>query len=126
MLGIRVSRYSVGIGPVLWEVRIGETSYALSALPLGGYTRVVGMDPGDPEAAHPDSFASRPVWQRLWVVIAGPLMNEFLAVMLVYGVAISGMPDTSRTVLGRVEAGSAASQAGLQVGDRIAGIDGQH
>ncbi len=124
-VGIRVSRYSVGFGPVIFEVKRGETSYALSALPLGGYTRVVGMDPGDPEVDHPDSYASRPVWQRLWVVAAGPLMNELLAVLLVYGVAISGMPDTSRTTLGRVEPGSAAAAAGLLAGDTLTALDGQ-
>ena len=123
-VGIRVSRYSLGFGPILFEVKRGETSYALSALPLGGYTKVVGMDPSDPEADHPDSYASRPVWQRLWVVAAGPLMNELLAVLLVYGVALSGMPDTSRTAIGRVEPGTAASAAGLKPGDVITSVDG--
>lgn len=125
MLGIRVSRYSVGFGPTLFEFKHGETTYALAALPLGGYTRVVGMDPGDPEALHPDSYLVRPVWQRLWVVAAGPLMNELLAVLLVYAVAVAGMPDTSSTKLGRVEPHSPAELAGLKVGDRITAVDGQ-
>lgn len=125
MLGIRVSRYSVGFGPTVFEIKRGETTYALAALPLGGFTRVAGMDPADPDADHPDSYASRPVWQRMWVVVAGPLMNELLAVLLVYGVAVAGMPDTSSTILGHVEPGSAAEQAGLRVGDRIASIDGE-
>src|SRR5581483_5267594 len=125
MLGIRVARYSVGFGPTVFEFKRGETAYALAALPLGGYTRVVGMDPSDPEADHPDSYASRPVWQRLWVVVAGPLMNELLAVLLVYSVAVAGMPDTSTTTLGRIEPHSAADQAGLKVGDHIAAVDGE-
>jgi regulator of sigma E protease len=125
MLGIRVARYSVGFGPTVFEFKRGETTYALAALPLGGFTRVVGMDPSDPEANHPDSYASRPVWQRLWVVVAGPLMNELLAVLLVYGVAVAGMPDTSSTTLGRVEPQSVAEQAGLKVGDRIVSVDGE-
>ncbi len=125
MLGIRVSRYSVGFGPTLFEFKRGETTYALAALPLGGYTRVAGMDPADEDAHHPDSYASRPVWQRLWVVVAGPLMNELLAVLLVYSVAVAGMPDTSSTTLGRIEPGSAAELAGIKVGDHIAAIDGE-
>jgi len=125
MLGIRVSRYSVGFGPTLFEFKRGETTYALAALPLGGFTRVAGMDPADPDAAHPDSYATRPVWQRMWVVVAGPLMNELLAVLLVYCVAVVGMPDDSSTRLGLVEPGSAADVAGLEVGDQVVSIDGE-
>lgn len=125
MLGIRVARYSVGFGPVLFEFKRGETSYVLSALPLGGYTRVVGMDPSEPEVNHPDSYASRSPWQRLWVVAAGPLINELIAVLLVYAVAVVGMPDTAHTVIGRIEPQSAAEQAGLALGDTVLAIDGQ-
>ena len=125
MLGIRVSRYSVGFGPTVFEVTRGQTTYALAAIPLGGFTRVAGMDPAEPDADRADSYASRPVWQRLWVVVAGPLMNELLAVLLVYGVAVAGMPDTSSTDIGRVEPGSAAQLAGIAPGDRIESIDGQ-
>jgi regulator of sigma E protease len=136
LVGMRVERYSIGFGPVLCKFRKGETEYCLSAIPIGGYVKIAGMTPGDSEAPgeaeghssqtyDPHTFNHRPAWQRVLVIAAGPLTNELLAVLLVYIVAIAGMPYTRDPVVGEVLPGSAAVAAGLLPGDRVAEVDGQ-
>jgi regulator of sigma E protease len=126
LVHMRVERYSIGFGPVLAKFRRGETEYCLSAIPIGGYVKIAGMNPGDTEATDdPHTFNHRPAWQRVLVIAAGPLTNEILAVVLVYVVAIAGMPYTREPVVGEVLPGSAAAAAGLIPGDRVEQIDGQ-
>jgi regulator of sigma E protease len=126
LVQMRVERFSIGFGPVLARLRRGETEYCLSAIPIGGYVKIAGMTPGDTEAPDdPHTFNHRPAWQRALVIAAGPLTNELLAVLLVYVVAIAGMPYTRDPVVGEVQAGSAAAAAGLLPGDRVEQLDGQ-
>lgn len=126
LCGMRVERYSIGFGPVLARLRRGETEYCLSAFPIGGYVKIAGMNPGDAEAADdPHTFNHRPAWQRALVIAAGPLTNELLAVLLVYAVAIAGMPYTRDPVVGELLPGSPAAAAGLLPGDRVEQVDGQ-
>ncbi len=126
LVHMRVERFSIGFGPVLARFRRGETEYCLSAIPIGGYVKIAGMTPGDTEAADdPHTFNHRPAWQRVLVIAAGPFTNELLAVLLVYVVAIAGMPYTREPVVGEVLPGSAAAAAGLLPGDRVQQLDGQ-
>lgn len=89
---IEVPRFSVGFGPVIWGFRRGETEYVVSALPLGGYVRMAGMEDmaaleggADAESVGTGrDFESKPLWARVWVVSAGVLMN-FLFAVLVFG-----------------------------------------
>src|SRR5215831_3735407 len=83
-LGIRVLRFSLGFGPPIARVRRRDTEYQIACVPLGGYVRMLGENVGDPvpdEEKH-RSFAHRPLWHRLVVVLAGPVAN------LVFPVAI--------------------------------------
>jgi regulator of sigma E protease len=124
--GMRVERYSIGFGPTLFRFRRGETEYVLSAIPIGGYVRVAGMNPG--EKVDPDdkrAYSQRPAWQRFLVIAAGPLTNEALAVALIFSVAMYGMPVTSRAEVGQVLPNSAATQGGLQPGDLVRAVDGE-
>jgi regulator of sigma E protease len=125
--GMRVERFSVGFGPVLARFRRGETEYALSALPLGGYVKIAGMAPGDEvQATDPGSFSNQPAWRRFLVIAAGPAMNYLLAVVLAAGLAATvgfAVPDPSSRV-GRIVPGSPAEQAGLAEGDRILSVAG--
>jgi regulator of sigma E protease len=126
LLGMKVERYSLGFGPVLLRTRRGETEYALSSIPFGGYVQVMGMNPGEPGFdSDPRSYARRSVGQRFLVVLAGPVTNWLLAALLIFIVALSGMPDTSRPEVGAVLPNSAAQAAGLKPGDIITEVDGE-
>ena len=124
--GVGVLTFSVGFGPKLWVIKRGETEYALSAFPLGGYVKMVGEDPDEkvsPEEVE-KSFAHKSLFKRSAIVAAGPLFNLFLAVLLLMVVfTFYGVPVMSTNVSG-VEKGSPAEVAGIQKGDRIIEIDG--
>ncbi len=128
LCGMRVDRFSVGFGPVLWSRRRGDTEWALSALPLGGYVKIAGMAPG--EEIRPDdrgAYANHPAWRRFLVILAGPAMNYVAAVALAVGLIASfglPQPDPSATV-GEVVASRPAARAGLQRGDRVLSIEGR-
>jgi regulator of sigma E protease len=128
-LGVRVLRFSVGIGPIIFARRIGETEYALSAIPIGGYVKMLGeedgetVDPADAERA----FSAKPLGHRAAIVAAGPLFNLFFAVLvyvllhMAYGVML---PSELPRVAG-VTPEMAAATAGLQPGDLITALDGK-
>ena len=125
--GMRVERFSVGFGPVIWSRRRGDTEWAVSAVPLGGYVKIAGMAPGEEIAADDRSaYSHQPAWRRFLVILAGPAMNYLLAVVLAAGlIATLGLrePDSTST-LGDIIGGGAAERAGLRPGDRIVGAAG--
>ncbi|MFQ5926485.1 MAG: site-2 protease family protein, partial [Terriglobia bacterium] len=82
LLRIRVDVFSIGFGKRLFGLKRGATDYRVSALPLGGYVKMAGDNPGEERAGDPDEFLSKPRWQRALVVLAGPVMNLLLAVLL--------------------------------------------
>jgi len=151
--GIYVKTFSIGFGPKFLRRRIGETEYALSIVPFGGYVKMAGegvmeeiQDAGTREQYHypigtvegnelaaardggiPSSrhFNRRPPWQRLAVVVAGPLANLLLAfVIFTWYVLSSGLMVIPDTTIGSVVPDSPASLAGLQVDDRIVSVAG--
>jgi regulator of sigma E protease len=127
LCGVGVLTFSVGFGPKLLVKKKGETEYALSAFPLGGYVKMVGEDPAD-EVSQADvqrSFAHKGLLQRVAIVGAGPGFNLLLAVILLMVVFLFyGVPVVS-TQIGSVEKGSPAESGGIQKGDRIIAIDGR-
>jgi regulator of sigma E protease len=126
--GVKVLRFSLGIGSVIWS-RIGRggTEFTLSALPLGGYVRMLGM-PGEPFAPHEreQAYSQRPLRQRAAIIAAGPAANWLLAVVLFTVLAWLG-GEVPKAVLGTPPAGSLAEQAGLHAGDWVRAVssDGQ-
>jgi len=124
--GVGVLTFSVGFGPKIWVIKRGETEYAISAFPLGGYVKMVGEDP-DEQVSPQDvakSFAHKSLIKRVAIVAAGPVFNLLLAVFLLMVVfTFYGVPVMSTQVSG-VEKGSPAEIAGIQKGDRIVEIDG--
>jgi len=125
--GVGVLTLSVGFGPKIWVKKKGETEYALSAFPLGGYVKMVGEDPEQPvEAVDVErSFAHKSLLKRVAIVAAGPGFNLLLAVLLLAIVFVFyGVPVVSNQV-GSVEVGSPAERAGIQKGDVITSINGQ-
>ncbi len=123
LAGMRVERYSIGFGWVLARRRFGDTEYCLSAIPFGGYVKIAGMAPGEDEG-DPRAFHRRPLLARVFVIAAGPLANELVAVLLVYAVALAGMPYTKVARVGQVLPESAAAAAGLSPGDLVRGVNG--
>jgi regulator of sigma E protease len=125
--GVGVLTFSIGFGPKLLVKKKGETEYALSAFPLGGYVKMIGEDP-DEEVSPADierSFAHKSLLKRIAIVIAGPGFNLLLAVLLLMVVyTFYGVPVMSTQING-VEKGSPAEKAGLLKDDRIVAIDGK-
>ncbi len=126
--GVGVLTFSVGFGPKLWVRKKGETEYALSAFPLGGYVKMVGEDP-DEEIGQSDierSFAHKGLLKRIAIVAAGPGFNILLAVALLLVVFLFyGVPVLS-TRVGGVEKGSPAERAGIHKGDVIVSLNGNN
>jgi regulator of sigma E protease len=125
--GVGVLTFSVGFGPKLWKKKIGETEYALSAFPLGGYVKMVGEDPSEEVSAAEmeRSFSHKNLLARIAIVAAGPGFNLLLAVFLLMIVFLFyGVPVLS-TQVGGVEPGSPAERAKLQKADLIVAVNGR-
>jgi membrane-associated protease RseP (regulator of RpoE activity) len=127
-IGVRVLTFSLGFGPKLLSTKRGDTEYAISAIPLGGYVKMAGESVEDPRSGAPDEFLSKTKWQRFQVLIMGPVMNILLAVIvmaivLAQGAEVPAYHDQP-PVVGAVKPGSPAEQAGLQRGDRVLAVAG--
>ena len=125
-LGIKVLRYSIGFGRVVWS-RYGKdgVEYAISAIPLGGYVRM--LDERDGTATDADrhlAFNRAPVWKRVAVLFAGPGFNFIFAVVAYWALFMSGVPGLT-PVIGDVKPASLAATAGLQPEDKILQVEGQ-
>ncbi len=130
-VGIRVEQFSLGYPPKMIGYRRGDTEYCISWVPLGGYVKMSGMiDEGSQDESTltgaPWEFASKSWWQKLWVILAGVLMNFILAMLLYTGItAFKGIPEAEGPIVGGVSPATPAEQAGLEAGDRIVSIDGE-
>lgn len=127
-VGIKVETFSIGFGSRLFGFRRGETDFRVSAIPLGGYVRMLGEQPGDENAGDPRSFQAKKRWQRAIVIIAGPLMNVVLAIAIIAGLYMHGVQmevDQSKAIVSSVPPGSPAANAGVQAGDTILSVAGQ-
>lgn len=122
---VGVLTFSLGFGPRLFGKKVGETQYQVSIIPLGGYVKMVGEEPGEkiPPEMLPKSFSAQPASRRLGIVFAGPFFNFLFAVVAFAAVFVAGMPILLPEV-GEVKPGLPASQAGLQEGDRILEVNG--
>ena len=119
--GVKVLRFSVGFGRPLWMRRGRDgTEYAVAAIPLGGYVRMLDEREGNvPADALDQAFNRKPVWPRIAIVAAGPLANLVLCVALLWAMFVIGRPDYA-PVLGHVEA--LAASAGLERGDTLLAV----
>lgn len=127
--GVGVVKFSIGFGPVLIGRKIGNTEYAISAVPLGGFVKMVGEDPEE-EVTPADrsiAFQHQPLWKRFAIVLAGPLANllfAFAAFSLVFAVYGARVPSSVAKV-GNVLPDMPAAAAGLRPGDIVTAVDGQ-
>ena len=129
-IGVKVLRFSIGFGPVLWRRQSGESEYALSAIPLGGSVKMLGEEsdgdgPVDESERHRAFSAQRPL-RRAAIVIAGPVTNfVFAFVVYIFVFGTIGVPvPSSEPRLGGVSATTPADRAGLRSGDRVVSING--
>jgi len=131
LFGIKVLSFSIGYGPPIFSYRGKETEFSIRLLPLGGFVKMAGME-GNPiegyeEAQVPQAqrFDGKPVWQRSLVVLAGPLMNIVLSILLVFIVFLAiGVPAQELRVI-EVIPGGPADRAGLQAGDIVLQVNGK-
>ncbi|MBI5007191.1 MAG: RIP metalloprotease RseP [Nitrosomonadales bacterium] len=124
---VKVLRFSIGFGKVLYTRRFGngETEWALSAIPLGGYVKMLDEHEGEVEEHElPRAFTRKPVLQRMAIVVAGPIANLLLAIVLYFALFIHGVPGI-KPVLGEVAPDTPAAHAGLQFKQTIVSINGQ-
>jgi len=125
--GVKVLRFSLGFGKVIYSKRFarGDTEWVVSAIPLGGYVKMLDEREGEvvPEELG-YAFNRKPVWQRMAIVVAGPLANFLLAIVLYWALFMHGVPGI-KPILGEVSVGSPAAVAQLQDGETILAIDGE-
>jgi len=125
-LGVGVLTFSLGFGPKLIGRRFGETQYQISAVPLGGFVKLIGENPEE-EVKEEDrhrSFSAAPIWKRALIISAGPFFNFFLAVALFSTINLFGIPYLPSKI-GEVSPGLPAERAGLKKGDLVLSIDGK-
>jgi len=154
LFGVYVKTFSVGMGPKILTRRLGETEYALSLIPFGGYVKMagegmmeeiqdtgtleqrkypLGTEAGNQERAGEDDdipadrkFLNKPAWQRMLVFIAGPLFNLVLAYLIYIGLfLLHGLPVNPVTEVGTVAEGGPAAAAGLMPGDLFLEVNGE-
>ncbi|MBA3060596.1 MAG: RIP metalloprotease RseP, partial [Nitrospirae bacterium] len=125
-LGVRVLKFSLGFGPKLIGKKYGDTEYLVSAVPLGGYVKMLGEEPGNElkEEDKPFAYNYQPVWKRFLIVFSGPVFNLFFAAAIFFVVFLSGVP-VPKPYVGKVMDNSPAAAGGLITGDRVIAINGK-
>ena len=123
---VKVLRFSVGFGRIVWSRRFGpdRTEWAVSAIPLGGYVKMLDEREGAVAAADlPRAFNRQSVGKRIAIVAAGPIANLLLAVLLFAGTFVAGVP-AQRALLAAPPANTPAAAAGIREGDLVVAVDG--
>ncbi len=127
LCGIRVETFSIGFGKRLFGIKRGDTDYRISALPLGGYVKMAGDNPGEAPSGDPGEFNAHPRWQRVLVALAGPTANFILAFALMTGVSMlhnevqEYVSEPAHTDY--IPPKSPAAQTGIKPGDLIVHYD---
>lgn len=125
-VGMRVEKFSLFFPPTLLSKKVGETEYAIGAIPAGGYVKISGMNPSEdlPEEVRDRAYHAQPVWKRIVVIAAGPAVNLVLAFILLFIFFFAiGAETTSRDV-GVIEKGYPAATV-LKPGDELVAVDGR-
>ncbi|MBM7613698.1 RIP metalloprotease RseP [Alkaliphilus hydrothermalis] len=121
MVGIKVHEFAIGMGPKLLGFIKGETQYSIRILPIGGYVRMEGEDEASEDAR---SFSKKSVPARLGVIVAGPIMN-FILGLLLFTLLFYNVGGNPTTIIAETLEGSPAQVMQLQEGDKVVSIDGK-
>ena len=125
-VGMRVERFALFFPPLIARHKRGETEYAIGAIPLGGYVKITGMNPEEkipPEVAH-RAYYRQPVWKRIVVIAAGPLVNIVLAFLILAGIYWANGTTEPPPRVSEIKAGTPAAGI-LQPDDVIVSVDGK-
>lgn len=128
LFGVRVETFSIGFGPKILKVKKGDTEYAISLIPLGGYVKMFGDDPLNkdaiPEEERKHSFTHKGKWARFWIVMGGPLANFIMAYVIFFSLLTTGerMPEMK---IGVISSDSTFYSKGIKSGDTISKINGE-
>lgn len=122
---VKVLKFSLGFGPRVLGKKYGDTEYLISAVPLGGYVKMLGEESGDEISAEDRARAYnfQPVGKRMLIVLSGPIFNILFAALVFALISVSGIPVPYPDI-GKVAENSPAARAGLMTGDRVAEING--
>ena len=123
-VGVRVEKFSIGFGPKICSVKKGDTEYLVSAIPLGGYIKMSGDEPGEALTGQKWEFLSRSVFDRFKIIVAGPVLNYILAFMIFSVIFMFGSP-TMTTEVGSLLKDYPAEAQGIKAGDKILSVDGK-
>ncbi len=142
-VGMRVERACLFFPPLLFKVRRGETEYGIGAIPLGGYVKITGMNPQEIDGLAPEvaarAYYNQPVWKRVAVIFAGPLVNLVIAFVIFWILLFSGSTGAAVTLsnaapsvqtvvpaptVAQIEKGAPAASV-LKLGDRIEAVNGR-
>jgi regulator of sigma E protease len=125
-VGMRVERFSLFFPPLIAKKQVGETEYAIGALPLGGYVKISGMNPDEdlPDEVRTRAYYSQPVWKRVVVISAGPFVNLLIAFVLLFLFFWQIGPQEASGRVGVIEKGFPAASV-LKPGDKLIAVDGK-
>ena len=128
-VGVRVESFSSGFPPKLIGKQIGETEYRLSWIPVGGYVQLSGQNMHDEDPDDPRNYAAKSIFQRFYILVAGPAMNLLVALLfmpLVYWMGVDSPGYLfSSPVIHQIRPATLAAELGVQPGDEILSINGQ-
>src|SRR4051794_23555571 len=123
---MRVEPFSLFFPPLLVRKQIGETEYAIGALPLGGYVKISGMNPSEdlPEEVRDRAYHAQPVWKRVVVIFAGPAVNLVIGfiLLIVFFTAVGAHTGDGVSTISR----GFPAQGVLHPGDRLLAVNGRH
>jgi regulator of sigma E protease len=125
--GVGVVKFSLGFGPKIIGKKIGETEYVLSWIPLGGFVKLLGESTDEKLSPEDEkkSFLKQPIWKRILIILAGPVCNFLLALLIFVIVFMYGVPKLT-AIVGEMSKESSAMEAGMVSGDKIISIDGKN
>ncbi len=127
-VGVRVEAFSIGFPPTALAKQVGETEYRISWLPLGGYVKLYGQNVTDEDPEDPANYAAKSIFQRLYILAAGPAMNLLFALIFMPLVFWIGMDIPAylndAPYIQNVQPGSYAYQLGVRANDEIIAVNG--
>jgi len=121
-MGVKATEFGVGFGPPLLKKKFGKTTYSLRIILLGGFVKMAGMNDDD---EGPESYNQKAAWRRTLIIFAGPFANLLVAVLILAGIYMAGVPTDVTTAIREVDTGSLAAEVGVQEGDRLVSVDGE-